>query len=243
MSETNFENLKISETEANRVKISNLSDRPNAMSTYGGAKKSASDLKAAFDKPFLLLVDKFNRLVNAVAGKDGILDKNEASRESAELTREEAEKARAAAEVARKTAEAAREADRQNYKIKVNEKLDSQDVQIAEFKSAVDVRLNNQDERMSQRISDSGIVTLMPFDWTNELTQTISIPDLGDDDLVIFYPASKDDRERCGIFGVFINPDTIDGVFTAVAADKPIVQITLAYYIIRGRLPEFEEVE
>ena len=232
MSETNFENLKISETEANRVKISNLSDRPNAMSTYGGAKKSASDLKAAFDKPFLLLVDKFNQLVNAVAGKDGILDKNEASRKSAELTREEAENARAAAELERGTAELARataEIQREN--------------QMRDFKNEVNKKLNTQDDRLSQRISDSGIVTLMTSDWTASLTQAISIPDLGDDDLVIFYPASKNDRECCGIYGVFINPDTIDGAFTAVASEKPMVQITLAYYIIRGRLPELEEVE
>ena len=236
MSETNFENLKISETEANRVKISNLSDRPNAMSTYGGAKKSAADMKKAFDKPFELLTDKHNALVDAIVEKDSTLNKNEAARAEAEQAREEAEAARAAAEEARET-------DRQNYKIEINKKMEAQDVIISKCEYDLYVGLEKQDERMSQRIGDSGIVTLATSDWTSSLTQTISIPDLGDGDLVIFYPASKDDREYCGIYGIFINPHSLYNEFTAVASEKPMVQITLAYYIIRGRLPELEEVE
>lgn len=63
---TDFEKLKITEDEFAAVKIANSADRPNAMSTYGGAKKSAQDVKAMFDKAPKLLMGKHNDLVDGV---------------------------------------------------------------------------------------------------------------------------------------------------------------------------------
>lgn len=63
---TDFEKLKITDDEFSAVKIANSADRPNAMSTYGGAKKSPADVKRMFDKAPELLVGKHNALVDGV---------------------------------------------------------------------------------------------------------------------------------------------------------------------------------
>ena len=68
---TDFEKLKITEDEFAAVKIANSADRPNAMSTYGGAKKSPADVKRMFDKAPELLVGKHNELTEVVEDHDG----------------------------------------------------------------------------------------------------------------------------------------------------------------------------
>ena len=61
---SNFEKYKISDTEANAVKIANSADRPNAFNSYTAGKKTAADVKAMFDAPFLLVKRKYNELVS-----------------------------------------------------------------------------------------------------------------------------------------------------------------------------------
>ena len=59
-----FNKIKISDTEKESLKISNLADRPNAPNSYGKAKMSAQDIKQAFDNQFDLLVNQHNQLVD-----------------------------------------------------------------------------------------------------------------------------------------------------------------------------------
>lgn len=69
MAEQKIDELKISEEEANAVRISNSADRPNAFNSYRESKKTAADVKKMFDAPFELVKNKFNGLVDHIKSK------------------------------------------------------------------------------------------------------------------------------------------------------------------------------
>lgn len=98
MAEQKIDELKISEEEANAVRISNSADRPNAFSSYRESKKTAADVKKMFDAPFELLRAKHDKSVDELRKYN-----------AAETEREAAETERANAEQERKTAEKARD--------------------------------------------------------------------------------------------------------------------------------------
>lgn len=105
MAEQKIDELKISEEEANAVRISNSADRPNAFSSYRESKKTAADVKKMFDAPFELLRAKHDKSVDELRKYNAA----ESEREAAETEREEAETKRANAEQERKTAEITRD--------------------------------------------------------------------------------------------------------------------------------------
>ena len=148
------------------------------------------------------------------------LDKTEAGIESRLLVAEEAETMRADAETARQEAEANREQAREA------------------FENDVNARLDNQDAKLSGRLGEGGGVMLLASKWSDENAQAITIAGLGDDDMVIFYPTTADDREYCGYYGVFVSPESEGGAFAVTARAKPAADIALRYYVIRGKLPE-----
>ena len=96
--------LKITEAEKARLLIKNANNRPNAMATYGQAKKSSSDVKDMFDQQFEFVVERFNKLCDAKSEEQSEIIVAEQSRVTAEKNREAAEKNREAAEVKRETA-------------------------------------------------------------------------------------------------------------------------------------------
>ncbi len=62
---------KITEADIAEMKISNLPTRPTSPQAFGGKGYTASDMKAAFDKLPLYLVDCFNKLIEDITGEDG----------------------------------------------------------------------------------------------------------------------------------------------------------------------------
>lgn len=60
-----MKDYKISETEANRVLVKNYNDRPNALASYGQAKKTGEQTKDIFDRQFQLVKEKHNLLADA----------------------------------------------------------------------------------------------------------------------------------------------------------------------------------
>lgn len=67
----NGADLKITDDEFNQVKISNLPNRPNSVSTYGGAALLAKDLKEKYDAPTNMFKNKFNALVDEISKVQG----------------------------------------------------------------------------------------------------------------------------------------------------------------------------
>ena len=58
---------KILEEEISDLKVSSLPTRPTDSRSYGGGGYSASEVKAAFDKLPLFIVERFNALIEDIA--------------------------------------------------------------------------------------------------------------------------------------------------------------------------------
>ncbi len=66
---------KILDGEISELKVASLPTRPNAAPKYGGYSYSAEDMKAAFDRLPLFIVEKFNSLLEDIeAESDGIAE-------------------------------------------------------------------------------------------------------------------------------------------------------------------------
>ena len=66
----NKDDLKISQAEFDKTKVSRLSDRPNVGYGYGGRALSAQELKERYDASAVLIREHFNALIDALAGVD-----------------------------------------------------------------------------------------------------------------------------------------------------------------------------
>lgn len=66
----NKEDLKISQADFDKTKVSRLSDRPNVGYGYGGRALSAQELKERYDASAVLIREHFNALIDALAGVD-----------------------------------------------------------------------------------------------------------------------------------------------------------------------------
>ena len=172
------------------------------------------------DPEYDLLHSLFTKISGYQAAENLRAD-GEEERAAAEREREEAEEKRMAAELAREEAEKGRQAVRESFETEVEE------------------RLSAQDARISGRFGDVGSATLRSNGWVG-LKQTLTVAGLGEDDLVVFYPETEADREYMGLYGVFIYPNSLGDHFTVSAKGMPMADISLRYYIIRGRLPEVE---
>jgi hypothetical protein len=157
----------ITDVDVQKRLIKNLNDRPNAAATYGGAKKSANDIKAAFDEQFEFLADKHNELIREIGDVDKYSE-NESERIEAENERAVAEAERADAEEIRAVSEASRalaetervaaEADREDAEsareAAENERVIAEgerDEFIGDLDSAVDELLKLQEDILDGR--------------------------------------------------------------------------------------------
>lgn len=78
-----MKDCKITEAEAQRVLIKSVSDRPNALMTYGEAKKDANETKDLFDRQFQLMRERHNLLNDEVVQEVKLL-REEAEEEAKE---------------------------------------------------------------------------------------------------------------------------------------------------------------
>lgn len=60
---------KIRSEEIKDMKISSLPSRPTSETLYGGSGYSANDVKAAFDKLPLFIIERFNALLDDISAK------------------------------------------------------------------------------------------------------------------------------------------------------------------------------
>lgn len=95
-----------------------------------------------------------------------------------------------------------------------------------------------RDEKIKRVQGVSGKATLDALAWSKDFTQELTIPDIGEHDFAVFYPESIEDRYRLTHYGVFICPDLQENRVSCMAKGKPSVNISLRYFIIRGRESE-----
>ena len=58
---------KILENEIKDIRISSLPSRPNSEASMGGRSYSAAEMKAAFDRLPLFIIDRFNQLIDDIS--------------------------------------------------------------------------------------------------------------------------------------------------------------------------------
>jgi hypothetical protein len=62
---------KITDADISEMKISSLPTRPTYPQAFGGRGYTASDMKEAFDKLPLYIIECFNRLIEDITGEGG----------------------------------------------------------------------------------------------------------------------------------------------------------------------------
>lgn len=92
-----------------------------------------------------------------------------------------------------------------------------------------------RDEKLVANLGLGGSIVVAKNGWSGEMSQNIKINGLGEDDLITFYPASRLDRETAGIYGLFVDPEPINGTVVFTSTAKPIADVTLKYFITKGR--------
>lgn len=60
---------KILESEISNLKISSLPTRPNAPTSFGGKGYTSLEMKEAFDKLPLFIIERFNSLIDDISGE------------------------------------------------------------------------------------------------------------------------------------------------------------------------------
>lgn len=99
-------------------------------------------------------------------------------------------------------------------------------------------RVANEKERQEayQEIKNlygtNGTVTLSASGWADNM-QTITIPNVGSDDFITFFPASSEDNYSVIQYQVYCDVDAVDGVVVFHVIDTPTSDIGLRYYINR----------
>lgn len=61
---------KITDSEIAKLKVSSLPTRPTAPSSFGGRGYTANDMKAAFDRLPVFIIEKFNSLLDDIISTD-----------------------------------------------------------------------------------------------------------------------------------------------------------------------------
>lgn len=94
-----------------------------------------------------------------------------------------------------------------------------------------------RDEQLVKNLGFGGTCTVQAGKWVGK-AQKVSVPDLGEDDLIIFYPMTRADRGIIANCGVFIEPQVSGGEIRFTVAEEPSLDLTLSYFITKGRAVE-----
>lgn len=79
----------------------------------------------------------------------------------------------------------------------------------------------------------NGTVSLPASGWADN-KQTVTIPNVGEDDFITFFPATSEDNILVVKSGLYCEVDALDGVVAFTVGDTPTSDISLKYYINRS---------
>ena len=88
-------------------------------------------------------------------------------------------------------------------------------------------------QEMKGIVGLNGSITLSASNWVDG-KQTITIPNVGENDFITFFPASADDNYSVSLYMVNCDVDAIDGAVVFNAIETPPSDIGLRYYVNRG---------
>lgn len=123
------------------------------------------------------------------------------------------------------------------FEISENERV-AAELERAEAETLREDAESRRDKKINSNLGIGGSIKLFSKDWTGKSEQEIVISGLGENDLVEFYPSGEIDRGILANYGVFIFPNADGEKVKARAKVKPIADISLEYFITRGRSAE-----
>lgn len=88
-------------------------------------------------------------------------------------------------------------------------------------------------QEMKGIVGLNGSITLSASNWVDG-KQTITIPNVGENDFITFFPASSEDNYPVCLYMVYCDVDAIDGAVVFNAIETPPSDINLRYYVNRG---------
>ena len=92
-----------------------------------------------------------------------------------------------------------------------------------------------RDKKITENLGRGGNAILLKARWSSDYKQEIIVSELGENDLIEFYPATKADRAVMANYRIFLEPDSVGGKCIFVADAKPTADITMKYFITKGR--------
>lgn len=110
---------------------------------------------------------------------------------------------------------------------------------------AEEVRQKNEESRvLAEKVRDKKITANLGFGgglklsasaWDTDCCQAITVPYIGEHDMVQFCPATLSDRAVMTNYRIFVEPDVSGGQAKFVADAIPLTDISLNYFITKGR--------
>lgn len=88
-------------------------------------------------------------------------------------------------------------------------------------------------EEIKNLYGTNGTITLSASEWADNM-QTVTIPDVREEDFIMFYPATQDDHYAVIMHQVYCDSDAEDGNVIFRVLEAPSTDVTLRYYINRG---------
>ncbi len=88
-------------------------------------------------------------------------------------------------------------------------------------------------EKIEKVYGRSGSVTLPASGWANN-RQSVHIPDLGENDLIMFYPVTVADNNALSLYNVYCEAEALEGVVIFTCIEKPSADISLRYHLNMG---------
>lgn len=89
-------------------------------------------------------------------------------------------------------------------------------------------------EKIEKVYGKSGSVILSASGWANN-RQSVTIPDLGENDLIMFYPTSPADNNTLSLYNVYCEAEALEGEVIFTCMENPSEDISLRYHINMGR--------
>lgn len=161
----------------------------------------------------------------------------ENGRITAETGRHNAENERKEAENSRKAGEAKRvgqEIKREEAEAKRQEAFDNAvDTAVATATDAASVVFQEAAETIrNEYVGFFGTVSLLAENWENML-HTVSIPDVGENDYIMFFPATYEDNLLISENKIFCAPESEEGEVIFTAESVPTATLNLKYLVTR----------
>ena len=169
-------------------------------------------------------------LLDGVFSRLAEFETDEAERAAAEVKRELAEAERRKTDAEREVAEAERETSESQ-----RESAENRREQAEQERILADVE---RGKAANANLGVGGTVALWASEWSGENAQRILISGLRESDLVVFYPSSEEDNSILADSKVFISPNSEGETVKATAKARPTQDISLGYFIIRGKASE-----